>query len=51
MSDEERQALLAKMRASAEEAKNLSREQARERLEDERRRESRQLAEGCPARG
>lgn len=49
MSDEERKALLARMQASAEEAKNMSREQARKRLADERRRESRQFAQGFSA--
>lgn len=35
MSEEERRALLAKMQASVEEAKNLTQEQARQRLASE----------------
>jgi hypothetical protein len=50
MSDEERQALLARMQASIEEAKRMTREEARERLAEEERREDREFAQGAPAR-
>ena len=49
MSDEERQALLARMEASREEAKRMTPEEARQRLADEQRREKSQF-EGFSAR-
>jgi hypothetical protein len=45
MSDEEREALLARMRATLAEAKKMTPEQARERLEEEAQREAREFAE------
>jgi uncharacterized protein YqeY len=50
MSDEERQALLARLQASREEAMRMSPEEARERLANEERREMGQFAEGSSAR-
>lgn len=51
MSDEERQALLEKLQASVQEARRMTRDQARARLEDEQLREKREFAEGSWARG
>jgi hypothetical protein len=53
MSDEERQALLARMQASYEEARRMTPEQARERLAEEARRDETAFASaygGSPTR-
>lgn len=50
MNDDERQALLAKMRASVEEAKHMTRDEARQRIASEKREETRKFAESFSAR-